>query len=177
MLFRSLSESIHLSSSKAPFGAVRGGFIRLRGRIRQLDPSPETLGKPKKKWYEMRRPKTPPPPFTTSRITAAPILRADTEEDVKMVDEALAGKGNVFMLELIPYKPAPSGSGLSPETPTGYLLVKAGSTGEDTYRRVGIFYYSFDVTLSNFGYCESEPRRSTRMNLFYNAEWQDINIV
>ncbi|CZR69209.1 uncharacterized protein PAC_19109 [Phialocephala subalpina] len=187
---------IELTSNNVPFGAVKGGFIQVHGAMRKLDPSPAKPERPKRRWYMLRRPKTPPPSFVTPRMSEWPVLRPDTEDDRQIIELALAGQSTVFMLELVPYKPVSSIPEREPETPEGLLLVQT-ALAIDEYRRVGVFYFRHDKKIQvversardewdsdgdsdkpKFANqsVETEQRRSTRINFFFGIEPQTIKI-
>ncbi|KAN0089032.1 Heterokaryon incompatibility protein (HET) domain containing protein [Hyaloscypha variabilis] len=176
-----VDHGMDLTNKKALFGAVRGGFIQVHGAIRQLEAILAKPEKPKRKWYMIRRPKTPPPsvvrvPFVG--VMQWPNLFPDTEDDGEIIKSALAGHGIVFLLELVPYRPAPLTLDREPETPMGVLLVRTSLEGSEAYRRIGVFHFDNGRKPAPLtGYAEHEGRRADRMRLFFDVEPRIVKIV
>lgn len=115
---------VDLENQIAPFSAVKGGFVKIHGRTKELS----TIEGHKHKITTESDPTTT---FTKTDHTTL-VFVPDTEDGMHIVEGGIKGEQRVLLVELVPFY----GSG---DTPTG--LIVAGATGTDRLVRVGIFEY------------------------------------
>ncbi|KAI1440433.1 HET-domain-containing protein [Annulohypoxylon stygium] len=115
---------IDLENKIAPFSAVKGGFVKIHARIKELS----TIQGHK---YEIRTESNPTIVFEKTDHTVLAYV-PDTEEGMHYVNRGIKGEQPVFLVELVPFYE-------TGDVPTGLIVANAADT--DRYVRVGIFEY------------------------------------
>ena len=157
---RLLDHHIELSVPSAPYGAVKSGYLIIRGPLRSPDAS---IGFPRR---------VIPGHFSSfdDDIENAKELYMrlcpDTEEDRLLMEDGIETKGRIYCLELTPYS-------LKGPSPSGLVLVQCANVEPETYRRIGVF----SVCRDKVNYEEPEERRRAREACFEDDMMQDVRLV
>ncbi|KAI1139658.1 HET-domain-containing protein [Hypoxylon sp. FL0543] len=143
-----------LESELAPFGAVKGAYMKLHARLKSLESLSVATGVKYMISTQIDN---------ENRPGATLVLSPDTREAARIVKDGLQGRERVFLLELISYHNKYFTS------PAGIIVDQIPSTGH--YVRLGIF---------EFG----EPGRMTpaeeveaMKSFFEDSPWQYVHLV
>ncbi|KAI1090929.1 HET-domain-containing protein [Rostrohypoxylon terebratum] len=115
---------VDLENRIAPFGAVKGGLVKIHARIKELS----TIQGHK---YKIMTESNPTIVFEKVDHTILAYV-PDTEEGMHIVNRGIKGEQRVFLVELVPFYE-------TGDVPTGLIVTNAADTGR--YVRVGIFEY------------------------------------
>ncbi|KAI1375690.1 HET-domain-containing protein [Hypoxylon crocopeplum] len=144
---------VELENEIAPFGAVKGGFVKIRTRTKNLD----TITGLK---YRITTERDPVTKLVNPDHTVL-VLSPDTEERERIIHRGTQGEQRVLLVELIPFYEKIF-------SPAGLIVTHAPNS--DRYVRVGMFEYQ-------------QPDYQTaaavivRKALFDESRFQDIYII
>ncbi|KAI0103695.1 HET-domain-containing protein [Nemania sp. FL0031] len=155
-----------LADERNPFGAVKGGFVKLVARTRSFS----TVNESEIHIIITRNTILDDDMYDESSRSAL-VVRPDTMQ----VDDMIAsGGGGVVMVELIATR---RNGKLLPTYPAGILVINPGtnSKGEAPYQRVGIFEVKFKDLSSSDAHREAALKQAQA--LFDNRDLQELYIV
>ncbi|OTA65273.1 HET-domain-containing protein [Hypoxylon sp. EC38] len=142
-----------LESEVAPFGAVKGGFVKIYARMKSLD----SISGVKYMISKQRDNKN-------QRIdTNAPlVLSPDTRESAQLISEGTHGRERISLLELIPYYEKRT-------SPAGIIVTQ--EPNKDHHVRLGIF--EFQIPDDRTTAAEIDAART----FFDDSPWQYVYII
>ncbi|KAI0831616.1 HET-domain-containing protein [Hypoxylon sp. FL0890] len=144
---------VDLESELAPFGAVKGGYLKVRARLRSLDSvSRLSYMISTQRDYKCQR-------IDTNAIL---VLSPDTKEGAQLVSEGIQGRERVSLLELIPYYEDRT-------SPAGIVVSQVSSTGH--YVRLGIFEFQKPDKMTTVA--EIDATRT----FFDDSSWQYVHLI
>ncbi|KAI1131303.1 HET-domain-containing protein [Nemania abortiva] len=155
-----------LADERNPFGAVKGGFVRLVARTRPLF----TIDMAETNVVVTRKTILEDEMYDESSRSVL-VIRPDT---VQMDDMIAGGGGGVVLVELIATR---RNGKLRPTYPAGILVAKLGGDSEEgeCYQRVGIFEIKFQDSPSSDAHQEVALKRAQA--LFDDRKLQELCIV
>ncbi|KAI6084122.1 HET-domain-containing protein [Hypoxylon rubiginosum] len=154
-----VQRGVELENELAPFGAVKGGFAKIRTRTRNLC---SIVGL--NYTISTRRDRI------NQRIDPSKtvlVLNPDTKERMEMVCRDIQGEGDVFLVELIPFYERSV-------SPAGIIVTRA--PGTNCYVRIGMFEFKKPDNLPN-RMAETEMGIASRRTLFDSLPFHEICII
>ncbi|KAI0121570.1 HET-domain-containing protein [Hypoxylon sp. NC0597] len=142
-----------LESDVAPFGAVKGGFVKIYARMKSLDSISGV------KYMISKQKDSKNQRIDTDAIL---VLSPDTREAAQLVIEGAQGKEHISLLELIPFYEKRT-------SPAGIIVSQMSSTG--SYVRLGIF--EFQKPDNRTTAAEIDAART----FFNDSPWQYVHII
>ncbi|KAI1083123.1 HET-domain-containing protein [Whalleya microplaca] len=145
---------VELENEIAPFGTVKGGFVKIHARTRGLD----TIAGFDYAFLTQRD-------YINDRVDTGRTVLAlcpDTSEREEVVQRGIQGKQHVFFLELIPFnekRPSPAG------------IIITQMPGVGSYVRVGMFEFQGRDNR------ETAAEMLARQTLFNDSPFQDVHII
>ncbi|KAI0882942.1 HET-domain-containing protein [Annulohypoxylon maeteangense] len=145
---------VELENEMAPFGAVKGGFVKLRARIKELS----TIEGHN---FNIATESNPGSMFAITDYVTLTVI-PDTGEGMCTINRGINGEQRVFLVELVPFYE-------SGDTPTGLIVTNA--AGTDRYVRVGIFEYRHPENNQNV------EDLALRKDLFDGSKFEYVQII